>query len=252
LLLRKLARRNTLGVLLGGGAVAAVFVNALLLQPGPHPAPFFAAPGAPALPAGAAVVTRREPKPEPKSEATGTIMALLPRPRPPELEAAKPDPVAAQGRGRTDIVAEVQRELGRRGFYEGTVDGVYGPRTDAAIRDFEQAANLKPGGEPSELLIKTILRSPVKATTGANPPVPPLPIRHDAVADLIGPSRRVLAVQRALADFGYGQIKPTGVVNPETEAAIERFERERRLPISGQISDRLVRDLAAMTGRPID
>ena len=40
-------------------------------------------------------------------------------------------------------------------------------------------------------------------------------MRNDPIAELIAPSQRVLAVQRALADFGYGQIKPTGVVGPE-------------------------------------
>ena len=65
-------------------------------------------------------------------------------------------------------------------------------------------------------------------------------------------SRRVLAVQRALTDFGYGQVKPTGVMSPETKSAIERFERERKLPVTGQISDRLARELAAITGRPIE
>jgi len=34
--------------------------------------------------------------------------------------------------------------------------------------------------------------------------------------------------------------------------AVEKFERERRLPVDGQISDRLVRELAGMTGRPLD
>jgi len=62
----------------------------------------------------------------------------------------------------------------------------------------------------------------------------------------------VTAVQRALSDFGYGQIKPTGVYDPETRAAIEKFERDRKLPVTGQINDRVVRDLAAMTGRPLE
>ena len=66
------------------------------------------------------------------------------------------------------------------------------------------------------------------------------------------PSRRVLAVQRALTDFGYGQVKPTGVMSAETKSAIERFERERKLPVTGQISDRLTRELAAITSRSID
>jgi len=59
-------------------------------------------------------------------------------------------------------------------------------------------------------------------------------------------------VQRALSDYGYGQIKPTGVVDAETQIAIERFERERRLPVTGQPSDRVVRELAAIIGRPLE
>ena len=55
-----------------------------------------------------------------------------------------------------------------------------------------------------------------------------------------------------VADFGYGQIKPTGVLDPETRAAVEKFERDRRMPVTGQISDRFVRELAGMTGRPLE
>jgi peptidoglycan hydrolase-like protein with peptidoglycan-binding domain len=62
----------------------------------------------------------------------------------------------------------------------------------------------------------------------------------------------VLAIQRALADFGYGQINPTGIYDPATRAAIEKFERDRRLPVTGQVSEQLVRELSAMTGRPLE
>jgi hypothetical protein len=41
-------------------------------------------------------------------------------------------------------------------------------------------------------------------------------------------------------------------MDAETQAAIEKFERERKLPITGQASERVVRELAAMTGRPLE
>ena len=65
-------------------------------------------------------------------------------------------------------------------------------------------------------------------------------------------SRRVAAVQRTLTEYGYGQLKPTGTVGADTQAAIQKFERERKMPVTGQMSDRLVRELSAMTGKPID
>jgi peptidoglycan hydrolase-like protein with peptidoglycan-binding domain len=62
----------------------------------------------------------------------------------------------------------------------------------------------------------------------------------------------VAAVQRALTQYGYGQLKPTGTAGSDTQAAIRKFERERRIPVTGHISDRLVHELTAMIGHPID
>jgi peptidoglycan hydrolase-like protein with peptidoglycan-binding domain len=65
-------------------------------------------------------------------------------------------------------------------------------------------------------------------------------------------SNRVIALQRALAEYGYGQIKATGIIDGDTRTAIEKFERERKLPITGQATDRVVRELAAVTGRALE
>ena len=59
-------------------------------------------------------------------------------------------------------------------------------------------------------------------------------------------------VQRALAEYGYGQLRPTGVLDRETKVAIERFERERKLPVTGAANERVVRELATVTGRQVD
>jgi hypothetical protein len=91
------------------------------------------------------------------------------------------------------------------------------------------------------------------STNVARPPAPiPVSSRSDPVGDLIIASRRVAAIQRALTDYGYGQLKPTGTVGSDTQAAIQKFERDRKMPITGQMSDRLVRELSAVTGRAID
>jgi putative peptidoglycan binding protein len=84
--------------------------------------------------------------------------------------------------------------------------------------------------------------------------VTPQPVairRDDPIADLIRPSPRIAAVQRTLSDFGYGQIEPSGVLNDATIAAVEKFERERKLPVTGEVSDRLVGALSAMVGHPL-
>jgi hypothetical protein len=76
--------------------------------------------------------------------------------------------------------------------------------------------------------------------------------RPQPTAAQSGGARRVAAVQRALTDYGYGQLKPTGMIGADTQAAIQKFERERKLPVTGQVSDRLVRELAIVIGHPID
>lgn len=92
---------------------------------------------------------------------------------------------------------------------------------------------------------------PTRAAATAAPPQPVALRRDDPIADLIGPSPRIAAVQRALSDYGYGQIEPSGILNEATSAAIEKFERERKLPVTGEVSDRLVRALSGLVGRPL-
>jgi peptidoglycan hydrolase-like protein with peptidoglycan-binding domain len=213
--------RESVALIMVTVAIFAIVLNALFLQKGPHPAPIFAA--RPLLP----------------QETT-----LAPR-----LPGTQPAPAPeASNQGRLQLIANIQRELSRKGFYDGPADGIWGAKTDTAVRDFLQTAGLKTNAEASDGLLRAITTSNAKpaSTTGAATPA-------DPIGKLIAtPSKRITAVQRALADFGYGQIKPTGIFDADTKAAVERFERERRLPIDGQMSDRFVRELAAMTGRPLE
>jgi hypothetical protein len=108
--------------------------------------------------------------------------------------------------------------------------------------------------DPVANIIKATASGPLSSTpmVAAPPPVhvmrPPAPIPPVQITG----SRRVAAVQRALSENGYGQLRATGTIGADTQAAIQKFERERRMPMTGQMSDRLVRELAVVTGHPID
>jgi hypothetical protein len=108
-------------------------------------------------------------------------------------------------------------------------------------------------------LLQVMVRAPANVRKGAAPapaPVAPVRVEPQVVTPPTVPttptSRRVVAMQKALAEFGYGQIKPTGAIDAPTRAAIEKFERERRLPITGQPSERLMKELSVVTGRTIE
>jgi hypothetical protein len=120
-------------------------------------------------------------------------------------------------------------------------------------------AEPKPAEKPAEPRAADPLTNLVKATAAPvaapsnvlRPPAPiPVPSRAETLAS--SGSRRVAAVQRALTEYGYGQLKPTGTIGSDTQAAIQKFERDRKIPVTGQMSDRLVRELTAMIGHPID
>jgi peptidoglycan hydrolase-like protein with peptidoglycan-binding domain len=239
-------------------ATVAILINVLFMQSGSHPAPMFK--NAP-LPVKVVATESIPTAPRPRPVEAAPLSAPLPAPPPAPGKSAAPAPVRTPG----EIITDIQRELARRGYYDGTVDGLYGPKTDGAIRDFEQAAGLKPSTEPNEALLQAMVKAPAKlakGTTGTTAPVPrpPAPIRNEGLRNDVAekpverpaPSKRVIALQRALADFGYGQIKPSGLVDADTQAAIEKFERERKLPITGQVSDRVMREMTAMTGRPLE
>jgi hypothetical protein len=107
--------------------------------------------------------------------------------------------------------------------------------------------------DPLANMVKTTGVAPVMPAAVPRPPAAiPLTPHNDTAAIPGAGSRRVAAVQRALTDYGYGQLKPTGTAGSDTQAAIQKFERARKLPVTGQVSDRLVRELTAMIGHPID
>ena len=248
-------RKDIVAGALAFAAATAIVANAAFLQAGPHPAPMFSGKAAmpasaPAVPKSIRVVGEDITGPPPLPVASPKVVRSA-EPELPKVESAAPATSAAL-RPRNEIIADIQRELSRRGFYDGAVDGVHGPKTDAAMRDFEQAAGLKPGSEPNDVFLRALTRSQAKASAPAAAAAAQ-PSRHDPIAELIAPSsKRVLAVQRALAEYGYGQFKPNGTFGPETKDAIEQFERARKMPVTGQISPRLVRELSALTGRPLE
>lgn len=167
------------------------------------------------------------PPPPAAVQATATAVGVLPRPRPSEAAPRLAEP----------RVGELKPLEPR------ALDG-----RAPEPRNADLFAN-------SPTKVTAAAPAPVAAPVAAQPrPPAPVPVstRSDPLGDLIDSSRRIAAVQRALTDYGYGQLKATGVAGSDTQAAIQRFERDRRMPVTGQVSDRLVKELSAMTGRPID
>ncbi|GLR84186.1 peptidoglycan-binding domain-containing protein [Bradyrhizobium iriomotense] len=100
--------------------------------------------------------------------------------------------------------------------------------------------------DPLTNLVKATTTAPTSQSVVVARPPAPIPAQQSPAM------RRVAAVQRALSEYGYGQLKVTGSISGETQAAIQKFEREHKLPVTGQVSDRLLRELAAAIGHPVE
>ncbi|TYO66085.1 peptidoglycan-binding protein [Bradyrhizobium hipponense] len=116
------------------------------------------------------------------------------------------------------------------------------PAERAAEKPVEATASTPRSGDPMTNLVKATT-SPSVAV--ARPPAP-IPVQQSPAA------RRISGVQRALSEYGYGQLKVTGTMSGETQSAIQKFEREHKMQVTGQVSDRLLRELGAAIGHPVE
>jgi hypothetical protein len=138
------------------------------------------------------------------------------------------------------------------------------PMAPAANRSAATATLATPPPAPPINTVPT--RTPDRATetpARAAPPgrTPASAHRNDPIGDLIGGgapsstssvgSPRIIAMQRVLSEFGYGQLRLTGTVDEPTSVAIQKFEAEHQLPVTGRVSERLINEIAAMTGHAV-
>lgn len=272
----------TLAVAGGLAAGAAIYVNVVLMQPGPHPAPLFAT-----------------------------------RPDATEMVA-----VANAGGVNGTLVRDIEQALVDRGYLAGPAGDVLDAGTVEAIRAFEAAQGLEVTGRPSETLLALLTVAPNKrpagdaiaaamsaadgtaggagktaaeknaagksvvgqnaagknaagkgdagkgsasagaagnGSTGKGPAAKTTVVRTDASAAAADPGvamtpaeakrvQDVKRVQKALADLGYGPLQIDGRLGGRTATAIRRFRADHALPAGDGIDARLVQTLVSIGG----
>ncbi|MEX3008075.1 peptidoglycan-binding protein [Hoeflea sp. TYP-13] len=220
-------------------AVAFTFVtiNALVYQPGKHPAPLYNT----RTTSGYNVrIPALEDVPIPSSRVTTFRIEHSD----PQSTASIPDRKAPPA----DItVYNLQSAMRARGLYNGTVDGVFGPQTANSIRNYQKGQGLEPTGEPTDALLVHLLISDLDVVAvprpkpgtvteilkAEKPAQAPRAAAEDPVADLI------VSIQKGLSNIAYDDVKVDGVIGRQTTEAIADFQRHYRLPVTGQ-PDKLV------------
>ena len=135
-------------------------------------------------------------------------------------------------------VRAVQRTLRSLGWQPGPVDGLYGPRTQAAVTRFQAASGLTADGvvgPGTRQALNNARREPLRRGAGFAQP---------------GGSPQVRDLQVALRRQGHRPGPVDGLFGPRTEAAVERLQRRGGVLPSGVITTRTRRLLAGGDQRP--
>lgn len=114
--------------------------------------------------------------------------------------------------GESPVIKYLQETLDTLGFFPGTIDGVYGPQTEAGLAAFQRSVGLP---VTSQLDAAT-----VAALAKASPAAQKYAVR---------------ALQTELVELGLYKDTIDGVMGPETVDAIEALQSEAGLPQTGTL-----------------
>lgn len=262
---------------LAGGTAAFLVIfgfvsaNAIWYQPGAIAHPLFATRDRTAHMAKATAAV--------KGARSGLTIEEVIAGLPSKAAAADPKPDASQQTGsipaRTarpagdPLVRQIQTELAERQFYSGPIDGADDHKTRAAIEAFQAATGRTLTGEPSPGLlaeirathrdavalprsrpgdqpqaadeeVATIIAASAPAAAPALANVPTPKPRDEA------PQNLVARIQTGLRNIAYTNVAVDGIAGPQTKAAIRNFEKNYRLPQTGEPSERVLDKLKAI------
>ncbi|WP_269392322.1 peptidoglycan-binding protein [Maritalea porphyrae] len=223
--------------------------NALYFQENGHPAPLFSTSSTP-------VEQTVAPIEFVPPQRTNTVTEVANQPMPTPAPAASFGPVTGN-----PTAFFVQSKLFELGYFKQKVDGYYGPKTAAAIREFEVENGLTATGAISDDLV-SILNSGRVAVPFAAPKVTPvsnadplLNIAQQATTDATQassspvPSELVAKVQAGLNSLGYDVGKVDGIQGEATATAIRKFETFYNYDQTGKITPELLDMLKAANAK---
>ena len=207
------------------------------------PAPAATKAPAPAATKAPAPAATKAPAPAAtKAPAPAALMA----PAPAALMA--PAPAALMAAGATgDKVRELQSRLKQLQWYDGDVTGAYAEATTAGVRGFQDKRDLAITGAVDQTTwdrLTGLTRQPTDDELH-NRLVP-----GPALLKLGSTGETVKDLQARLKQIGWWSGDTTGTYAAPTEAAVRAFQDKRGIPVTGEVDQRTIDRLYAMTRTP--
>ncbi len=168
----------------------------------------------------------------PTASPTPTVAPVTPTPTPASLQL---------GFTGSEAVRSVQRRLKALGYYKGSVDGDFGPATEAAVKAFQKANGLTADGKVGKQTLAkmnaktaisyaqahaTATPKPTAKITATPKPTATPNLSRDYYLTIGSKGAKVQTLQRRLIELGWLDGKVTGTYDETTAAAVSAFQRK--------------------------
>jgi peptidoglycan hydrolase-like protein with peptidoglycan-binding domain len=140
-----------------------------------------------------------------------------------KLMAAQQQKGQQQGKQQTDQdqVRQAQQRLKDLGFYEGSIDGIYGPETEAALREYQARQGLQVSGALTKETHQALMQSKQQGPQQAEKAMDQNLIRQ---------------AQERLKEDGFYTGAIDGDYGPETEEALREYQKAKGLQVTGSLN----------------
>lgn len=241
--------------LVGGSTVFLIVflfitANALWYQNGMHPAPILDVRGSQNFASATTRSVMRPALPLPETQRVGEvktfkierrddIQTATVQPSQSSDSISVPTPVVTralsekiQSAENKILLIDIQTWLADKNLYSEEVDGLMGPRTEAAIRSYQETHGLNIDGKPSENLLRHMRAQATKREVAS--------LSQNSNSNL---EDLVRQIQIGLSQSAYPHIEVDGLVGAQTQEAILQFEKHYRLPQTGVPNQRVLEKL---------
>ncbi len=143
-----------------------------------------------------------------------------------------------------EYVVQLQERLKQLGFFNGTVDGVFGPLTESAVRSFQASKGLVANG-----IVDSITWDALDKANVPTPPEQP-PVTNKPTLKEGSKGEYVVELQTKLKALGFYSASVDGFFGAGTTAAVKRYQNAIGLPADGIVGPATWAKLDQFSERP--
>ena len=186
---------------------------------------------------------------------TATPTTTEPAPSPTSTATAAPSPTAAApaylmtGGTKGDQVRELQARLKQLEWYDGNVSGSYDAVTTAGVRGFQSKRGMAESGSVDQATwasLTSMTRQPTKDELSNTLTPGPAILKQGSTG------AKVRDLQSRLKQIGWWSGDVVDAYAATTAAAVKSFQDKRQIPVTGEVDQRTLDKLSAMTRKPTD